>query len=204
MATGEDRRAALLLLGLLFAGVIVRFVIGGGGAPGAVGYRAAAADRPSRDSVAARAERLARPLGPGERIDVDRATAEDLLRLPRIGPSLAQRIVADRDARGAFGSLEGLDRVSGVGPALLEAIGRNVTFSGRAWSGATDAAPRVRVNHASAEELATLPGIGPVLAAAIVTSRNRQGPFQRVEDLARVPGIGPRTVERLRERVQLP
>jgi competence protein ComEA len=204
MATGEDRRAALLLLGLLLAGVFARFVIEGSGAPGAVGYRTAEADRPARDSVVARAERLARPLGPGERIDVDRATAEDLMRLPRIGPSLAQRIVADRDTRGAFGSLEGLDRVSGVGPALLEAIGRNVTFSGRASPGATDARPRVRVNRASAEELETLPGIGPALAAAIVASRNRLGPFRRVEDLARVPGIGPRTVERLRERVQLP
>jgi competence protein ComEA len=204
MATGEDRRAALLLLALLLAGVVARFVATDGGAPGAVGYRAAGVDRPTRDSVAARAERLARPLGPGERIDVDLAPAEDLMRLPRIGPSLARRIVDDRETQGPFGSLEGLYRVSGVGPALLKAIGRNVTFSGSAAGTAGGEPRRVRVNTASKEELATLPGIGPALAAAIVRSRERGGPFRRVEDLERVPGIGPRTVERLRAHVQLP
>lgn len=206
MASGEDRRAALLLLALLLAGVVARFVVAGGAPPGEVGYRGASDGRPARDSVAARAERLARPLGPGERIDVDRATAEDLTRLARVGPALAQRIVSDRDAHGPFGSLDGLDRVPGIGPVLLQAIAPHVSFSGSggATARAGDPVTRVRVNTATQEELATLPGIGPTLAAAIIDVRTRTGPFRRVEDLQRVPGIGERTVERLRERVQLP
>lgn len=204
MASGEDRRAALLLLALLLAGVVARFVVAGGAPPGAVGYRGTADGSPTRDSVAARAERLARPLGPGERVDVDRATAEELTRLPRVGPALAQRVVRDREMHGPFGSLDGLDRVPGIGPVLLGTIAPHVSFSGRATARAGGAEPKVRVNTATKEELETLPGIGPTLAAAIVDVRERGGPFRRVEDLQRVPGIGARTIERLRQRVQLP
>jgi competence protein ComEA len=62
----------------------------------------------------------------------------------------------------------------------------------------------VSLNAATAEELAQLPGIGPVRAEAIVADRRRHGPFRRIEDLERVPGIGSATVERLRERLRVP
>ncbi len=205
MASRDDVRAALLLLSLLCAGTAVRTCRGHAVAPGAVGYRETAAVRPTADTLAARAERLSRPLAPGETIDVDRASAEELTRLPRIGPALAQRIVADRTTRGSFGSLAELDRVSGIGPALLGGLRRHVTFSGPVPTDRPARQPvRVRVNAASVDELARLPGIGPARAAAIVASRRRHGPFRRVEDLRRVPGIGPKTVEQLRNLVQLP
>ena len=60
---------------------------------------------------------------------------------------------------------------------------------------------RVNINRASAEELERLPGIGPVLARAIVELRERQGPFQSVDDLLPIRGIGPVLVERLRPLV---
>lgn len=62
-------------------------------------------------------------------VDVDRATVELLDRLPGIGPTLATRIVADREANGPFGSLDGLERVKGIGPALLKRLQPHVTFS---------------------------------------------------------------------------
>jgi competence protein ComEA len=55
----------------------------------------------------------------------------ELESLPRIGPALAARIVAERNARGAFGSLDSLEaRVRGIGPALAELLRTRVTFSG--------------------------------------------------------------------------
>jgi len=54
----------------------------------------------------------------------------DITRLPRVGPALAQRIVAWRSEHGPFGSLSRLDSVSGVGPKLLDAIRPFVSFSG--------------------------------------------------------------------------
>ena len=63
-------------------------------------------------------------------LDLDVAPAESLERLPRIGPSLARRIIADRDSLGPFGSLDGFERVKGVGPAMARALAPYVTFSG--------------------------------------------------------------------------
>ena len=62
-------------------------------------------------------------------IDVDRASAAELERLPGIGPSLAARIVADRAEHGPFGSIEGLQRVKGIGPGLSRKVQPYVTFS---------------------------------------------------------------------------
>ena len=64
-------------------------------------------------------------------IDVDIATAEQLEGLPRVGPALADRIVANRDSLGAFGSLDALGEVRGIGPAMLKLLSPVVTFSGR-------------------------------------------------------------------------
>jgi competence protein ComEA len=67
---------------------------------------------------------------PGK-IDVDLADAAALEALPRIGPVMARRIVADRDSLGPFGSLEELQRVKGIGPALAGILSPYVTFSQR-------------------------------------------------------------------------
>ena len=68
---------------------------------------------------------------PAEPVDPDVASAPELDRLPGIGPSLAARIVADRDSLGPFGSLDGLQRVRGIGPALAAKLAPHVVFSGR-------------------------------------------------------------------------
>lgn len=59
----------------------------------------------------------------------------------------------------------------------------------------------VNVNTATEAELETLPGIGPVLAAAIVAYRTEHGPFTSVEQLEEVSGIGPATLAEIRDLV---
>ena len=46
------------------------------------------------------------------------------------------------------------------------------------------------LNTASAEQLQTLPGIGPELAERIVDWREEHGAFASVEQIMEVPGIG--------------
>lgn len=72
---------------------------------------------------------ISQPGSPALKIDLDRAGADELNRLPGIGPALASRIVADREANGPFGSIEEFQRVRGVGPALSARIAPHVTFS---------------------------------------------------------------------------
>jgi len=127
----NDRRAALLLASLALAGAGVRFVLSPSPKtpPGDVQLQTPS---PSPGAglreTARRAASLARPLAPGERIDLDGADVTEITRLPRVGPALAQRIVAWRAQHGAFGSLERLDSVSGVGPKLLDDVRPWVTF----------------------------------------------------------------------------
>lgn len=221
-----ERRALFLLLGLGLAGQGVRWWVGRpGDPPGQVELLAALPPKSPlahRDSVLA----LARPLGPGERIDADRAAAGELARLPRVGLALAKTIVANREAGGPFGSLEGLDRVPGIGPGMLAAIAPHVMFSGSARSPfapasgqfarpappgrgvsasppSDSAGPPVNLNTASLSQLDALPGIGPARAAAILQEREARGPFASVDELARVPGLGAAAIARLRDRAEV-
>ncbi len=72
----------------------------------------------------------------------------------------------------------------------------------RTGGGAADgAAGKININTATAEELAELPRVGPVLAGRIVEFREQHGPFGQPSDLDAVPGIGPVMLEALVELV---
>ncbi|HHW11823.1 MAG TPA: helix-hairpin-helix domain-containing protein [Firmicutes bacterium] len=57
---------------------------------------------------------------------------------------------------------------------------------------------RLDPNTASYEELQTLPGIGPVLAARIIEYRETMGKFRTIDDLLAVKGIGEKTLAKIR------
>jgi competence protein ComEA len=61
----------------------------------------------------------------------------------------------------------------------------------------------IALNRASAKELETLDGIGPVLAARIVAYRNENGPFLIVDDLMKVSGIGTVIFSKLKEKLRV-
>src|SRR5438105_3047576 len=157
--TSGERKALLFLAGVAFLGGVARVVTSPSHAPtpadrdALTGQIAAvdsarraahdtttrpphgrrrSSDRQRRDSAHdTGSPPVQRPASPADtRIDVDAADITALVALPGIGAALARRIVADRDTCGAFGSLNALQRVRGVGPKLVERLAARVTFSG--------------------------------------------------------------------------
>lgn len=198
-----ERRALLLVLALGVAGHLIR-AGGGEPPPPPVALFDPATDG---DPLAHRdqARALAAPLGATERIDVNRASAAELGRLPGVGPALAGRIVADRQQLGAFSGIAQLDRVPGIGPAMLARLAPHLSFGGGpadSWRGATDTL--LSLNQARSSDLERLPGVGPRRAAQIVAFRDTAGPFRDASDLRRVPGLPAGVADRLVPLVRVP
>ena len=61
-------------------------------------------------------------------VNLNIANAEELDKLPGVGPSLAQRIIEYRKKNGSFSSVEELDNVEGIGPSKMEALKDLVTI----------------------------------------------------------------------------
>ena len=72
-------------------------------------------------------------------VNVNVATAQQLELLPGVGPARAKAIVEYRKAEGPFERLEGLLKVSGIGPRALERLRPFVVLEGK-----TTAVPRGR------------------------------------------------------------
>lgn len=84
-------------------------------------------------------------------------------------------------------------------PHLDEEINNTSTD---AWSPSQDE-KKVSLNQATTGELETLPGIGPSKAAAIIKYREEVGAFQSIDELTNVSGIGEKTLEKLRDSLDL-
>jgi competence protein ComEA len=103
------------------------------------------------------------------------------------------------------------------GRALLEAInlaarladGQQVVVPARgaggtplAAGGATSEEGPISLGTATAEQLESIDGIGPVTAGKILEYRDQRGGLASVDQLDQVSGIGPATMESLRSRLQ--
>jgi competence protein ComEA len=113
---------------------------------------------------------------------------------------------------------DAVERAGGAtGGALLEAInlaarladGQQVVVPRRgpagaplATAGAAAEEGPIGLGTATAEQLDTIDGIGPVTAQKIIEYRDRQGGLASVDQLDQVSGIGPATMESLRARLQ--
>lgn len=102
----------------------------------------------------------------------------------------------------AAGGLDGTVDTSGVNLARVLDDGEQIIVGpAPEGAGGSAAGGKIRLNLATPEELDTLPGVGPVTAAAIVAWRDENGRFATVDDLLDVKGIGDATLADLRDLV---
>jgi competence protein ComEA len=113
----------------------------------------------------------------------------------------------------AAGGLKGNVDTSSVNMARVLTDGEQILIGrtpaavpGPAGGGTGGTAPpaptaKINLNTATAEQLDTLPGVGPVTAQAILSWRQENGRFTSVDDLLDVKGIGDATLANLRNLV---
>lgn len=88
---------------------------------------------------------------------------------------------------------------AGTQAAIVAPGGGASSGAGGAGTGAGGAL--VNINLASADDLTSLPGVGPATASAIVRDREENGPFAGVDDLMRVSGIGEKKLAKIRDLI---
>lgn len=151
-----------------------------------------------------------------ERIELNTATTEELIKIEGIGRSTAEKIVAYAEKVG-FLSVEDLLDIDGIGQKTYEAIRPYVTVSVENWkeTRATEALisenePEITdvympsfpidLNSAALEDLLFINGIGEVTAGKIIDYANNTG-FYSVDDLIKIDGIGKKKLEAIRPYV---
>jgi competence protein ComEA len=162
-------------------------------------WYARSAPQPAPPVVVASAEEAA--VESGLTVHVSGAVAEPGMVLVPQGARVADAVVA---AGGALpdADLHAVNLAARVSDGQLLAVPS--ASAGGGGTGSTGHDGRVAVNTASAADLESLPGVGPVLAQRIVDHRLRHGPFSTVEDLLDVPGIGEGKLAALRDAAQVP
>lgn len=138
-------------------------------------------------------------VAPGSRVaDAISAAGGMLSGADTVGLNMARRVA------------DGEQVVVGIAPApgRPPALGSSISAGPSARGGGTGESADnpdgvVDLNNATVEQLDTLPGVGPVTAAAIVSWRDQHGPFTSVDQLGEVDGIGPARLAKLRDLVRV-
>jgi competence protein ComEA len=142
-------------------------------------------------------------LAPGARLaDALTAAGGALDGADLIGLNMARRVTDGEQV------IVGIAAAPGQPAAMGSSISSTPSAGAPTDSPRTDGRPSaptglIDLNAASVEELDTLPGIGPVTAAAIIAWRDANGRFTSIDQLGDVDGIGPARLEKLRELVRV-
>ena len=170
-------------------------------AEGGAGTAAAAGASTSGSSGASGEVSLSSSGGPDVVVDVAGAVRRPgVYRLP-VGSRVVDAI-SRAGGPAADAQLEGINRAARLADGQQVMVpergpgGSVATSAGEAEEGS------ISLGSATAEQLESIDGIGPVTAEKIVEYRDEHGGLSSVDQLDQVSGIGPATMESLRGRLQ--
>jgi competence protein ComEA len=141
-------------------------------------------------------------LAPGARIaDALKAAGGTTDGADTIGLNMARQVDDGEQIVVGIAPAKGQPAVLGSSVSSGSATPGPPTTGSRPARGAPTAV--INLNTATVQQLDTLPGVGPVTAAAIVAWRQANGKFTSVDQLGEVDGIGPARLEKLRKLVRV-
>lgn len=124
-----------------------------------------------------------------QKIDLNKATEEQLQQVSGIGEALSKRIVSDREKLGGFSSDIELNSVYGLNPEVVQ----------RTLNLFTVKTPReiskINLNKASASDIATIPGVSFDMAKKIWEYRRLREKITSIEELSKIEGMTERKLQ---------
>lgn len=115
-----------------------------------------------------------------KKIDINKATFEELVAIKGIGDYFANAVINEREQLKGFVSTDQLRFIKGLRPEAVKILQQN-TFVGK-----TSQVKKVNVNTASKEDLEQVPYISAYLARQIVILRSKQDQPLNIEDLEKI------------------
>lgn len=112
-------------------------------------------------------------------LDINTATAEQLMQIPGIGHSLPYRIINYREKSGGFFELNQLRQTWGMTDSIFQLIIPFLKIESATIK-------KININTATDYELSKIPFMSKEVSKAIVMYRNQHGSFQKVEDIKKI------------------
>jgi competence ComEA-like helix-hairpin-helix protein len=112
-------------------------------------------------------------------IDINQATQENLEKIYGIGPTIAERILKEKEKYGGFVSMEQMADVWGLSPEVIENLNKSFKVF------AQPNIKKIEINNASLKELMQFPMFRYNLAKNIITYRTMNGDI-KIEDLTKI------------------
>lgn len=116
-------------------------------------------------------------------IDINKASAQDLMEIPGIGPSISAKIIKQRDEMGGFLSTEQYQYIWGLTPEVQQAMLKYCHIRD------VSKVKRFKINELSMKELTLIPYYNYALAKETITYRSMHKGIQNIEDLTKVKGF---------------
>ena len=124
-------------------------------------------------------------------IDINFATAEDLIKVYGVGPALSERILKQKELLGGFTTMDQIKDIWGLSDEVVSKLKESFDVKSQ------PSVKKVRINEASLKELSQFPYFRYPISRSIVTHRSMHGAITKAADLAKIPNFPVEQIDRI-------
>jgi DNA uptake protein ComE-like DNA-binding protein len=116
-------------------------------------------------------------------LDINQASKEDLIKIYGVGEAISDRILKQKEALGAFVSMDQMQDIWGLSPEVLTQLNSHFKTL------TSTLVKKIDINNTSVKELTNFPYFRYALAREIVTYRSMNNGIKNIEDLTKIKGF---------------